>query len=222
MRCASRGTAPRRSSRAPPARRRARWRGRVEAVTSDDPAARPRPRPSGGASAPPARARRPAASSRAGSTAGRRTGRAPSTGSSGSATTSSVSSCTVASPQACGSSGQRRREREPGGDADARLDRAGDHDRQADVLGDPQAGAYAAQRLHLQYGDVGRLEVAHPVGVGGPADRLVRGDRHRRPDAGPGPGPRPRRPAARRTPVPRPPAPAPGSARPPRRPTSRR
>ncbi len=46
-----------------------------------------------------------------------------------------------------------------------------------DVLGDPQAGADAAERLHLEDRDVGRLEVADPVGVGGAPDRLVRGDR---------------------------------------------
>ena len=34
------------------------------------------------------------------------------------------------------------------------------------TLGDAQAGSHAAQRLHLQHGDVGGLEVAHPVGVG--------------------------------------------------------
>ena len=74
--------------------------------------------------------------------------------------------------------GQRRREGHAGGDADARLDGAGDHDRQADVLGDAQAGPHPAERLHLQHRDVGGLEVADPVGVLGPADRLVGGHRH--------------------------------------------
>ena len=82
---------------------------------------------------------------------------------------------------------------------DRRLQGRGDHDRQADVLGDAQAGAHAAQRLHLEHGDVGGLQVAHPVGVGGAADRLVGGDRH----VDPAPYDREvldaRRPAARRT-----------------------
>ncbi len=74
--------------------------------------------------------------------------------------------------------GQRRGQRDPGRDPDAGLQRRRDHHRQPDVLGDPQAGAHPAERLHLEHGDVGGLEVADPVGVGGPADRLVGGDRH--------------------------------------------
>ena len=81
-------------------------------------------------------------------------------------------------PAGVGQLGQRGRQGHPGRDADAGLQRAGHHDRQADVLGDPQARAHPAERLHLEHRDVGRLEVAHPVGVLGAPDRLVRGDRH--------------------------------------------
>ena len=86
-----------------------------------------------------------------------------------------------------------------------------DHDRQADVLGDPQAGPHAAERLHLEHRDVGGLEVPHAVGVLGPPDRLVGGDRDV--DAAPHDGEvlDRRRPAARRTPARRRPGPAAGS-----------
>ena len=74
------------------------------------------------------------------------------------------------------------------------------HHGQADVLGDPQAGAHPAQRLHLEHRDVGGLQVAHPVGVLRAADRLVGGDRHVDAAAHPGEVLDARAPAARRTP----------------------
>ena len=71
---------------------------------------------------------------------------------------------------------QRGRERDARGDPDRRLQRRRHDHGQPDVLGDPQAGAHATERLHLEHRHVGGLELAHPVGVGGPADRLVGGD----------------------------------------------
>ena len=68
-------------------------------VTSGDPAARPAPRPAGPPSGDPVR-RRGQAARAASSTSAGPTGSAPSTGSREELTTSSVSSCTVASPQA--------------------------------------------------------------------------------------------------------------------------
>ncbi len=118
------------------------------------------------------------AASRAGSTSGRPTGRVPSSGSKRPAYD------VVGEQLHRGQPAGVRQGRERGGqgqahrDADAGLQGAGDHHRQADVLGDPQAGPDPAERLHLEHGDVGGLQVAHPVGVLGPADRLVGGDRH--------------------------------------------
>ncbi len=146
-------------------------------VTTADPATRRRP---GGARqcSTPVRGRPPTGRAASADGSGRRTGSAPSTGSSGSSTTSPASSWTVASPQACWSSGSAAASATPAAMPDAGLQGAADHDRQADVLGDPQAGADAAQRLHLEHRDVGGVEVADPVGVLGAPDRLVGGDRH--------------------------------------------
>ena len=123
------------------------------------------------------------ASSLPASTAGRRTASAPSTGQQ--RVGHHVAGQQLHRREAAGvrQLGQRRGEGDPCRDADARLHRARDDDGQADVLGDPQAGADAAERLHLEYGDVGRLEVAHAIGVGRAADRLVGGDRHGHPTA---------------------------------------
>ena len=94
-------------------------------------------------------------------------------------------------PHAYGSSGSAAASATPGGEPDRRLQRRRDDDRQPDVLGDPQAGPHPAERLHLEHRDVGRLEVAHPVGVGRPPDRLVGGDRDVDAAGAPRPAPRP-------------------------------
>ena len=146
------------------------------ALTGVDPAAPPGPRPAGPPSARPGRAsaREPATRRRpAAAPAARRRPAAAAR-----STTSALEQLHGRQPAGVGQLGQRGRQRDPGRDPDRGLQRRRHHDRQPDVLGDPQAGAHAAERLHLEHGDVGGLEVAHPVGVGGPADRLVGGDRH--------------------------------------------
>ena len=218
----ARGRAPRRSSPARPAGRPPRWRARSDGFTSDDPAARPRPRPSGGASAPPGRGPRPPGPAASGSTAGPTHGQEPVDRQQRRGHHVVGEQLHRGQPAGVGQLRQGRRQRDPGGDADARLHGARDHDRHADVLGDPQAGPDAAERLHLEHGDVGRLEVAHPVGVGRAPDRLVGGDRDATRGGVRARGPRPRRPAARRTPARRRPARARRSGAPPPRPTSRR
>ena len=82
--------------------------------------------------------------------------------------------------------GQRRRQRHPGGDPHRGLQGARHDHRQPDLGGDLQAGPYAAERLHLEHGDVGRAPAGHQVGVVGAADRLVGRDRDVH--AGPGQG----------------------------------
>ena len=59
---------------------------------------------------------------------------------------------------------------------DRRLQRRGDHARQAVRLGDPQRGPHAAQRLHLEDDDVAGLAQVDPQRVGRPAHHLVGGD----------------------------------------------
>ena len=75
---------------------------------------------------------------------------------------------------------QGRRQGDPGGQPDRRLESRRHDCRQPDVLGDAQARPDPTERLHLQHRDVGRLELPHPVGIGRPSDRLVRGDEDRR------------------------------------------
>ena len=158
----------------------------------------------------------------AGSTVAAPTGRNPSTGSSGLGGHVGGEQLHGGEAARVRQLGQRGGQGEPGGDPDRGLERRGDDDGQPDVLGDPQAGADPAERLHLEHRHVGRLEVADPVGVLGPADRLVRGDRDVDPAAYGGEVLDRRRTAARRTPARRPPGPARRSRRPPRRPTTRR
>ena len=90
----------------------------------------------------------------------------------------------VAEPARVRQLGQRGGQRDPGRQADGGLDRAGHDDRQPDPLGDLEGGAHPAERRHLEHGDVGGVERDDPVGVLGPPDRLVRGDRHRAPGPG--------------------------------------
>ena len=194
-RCATRGRARRRSARARRAGRPARSRGQASVggvVTSDDPAARPRPRPSAAPVRRPLRRRRPPASRRR-RPAGRRTGKAPSTGAAGRRPRRRSAAARSRARRRSGSSGRAAARATPAAMPMLGLDRAGDDDRQADVLGDPQAGAHAAQRLHLEHRDVGGLEVAHPVGVGSPGGSTRRRRSARRPGGARRRGPRPRR-----------------------------
>ncbi len=161
-------------------------------------------------------------SSAAPSTSGRTTGSDPSSGSSGPDRHVVGEELDGGEPAGVGQLGEGRGEGDPGGDPDAGLQRAADHDREADVLGDPQARADPAERLHLEHRDVGRVELPDPVGVGGPPDRLVGGDRDRDPAPHLGELLDGRRTAARRTPALRPPGRAAAPPAPPRRPTSRR
>ena len=98
--------------------------------------------------------------------------------------------------------GQRRGQRDPGGDADRALQRRGDDARQAVRLGHPQRRPHAAQRLHLEDDDVARLAQVDPQRVGRAPDHLVGGDPDVDPAAQRGQLLERRRTAARRTPGP--------------------
>ena len=74
---------------------------------------------------------------------------------------------------------ERGRQRHAGGQAERGLQGGRDDHRHPDVLGDPQTGAHPTQRLDLEHRDVGGTEVAHAIGIGRSADRLVGGDRDR-------------------------------------------
>ena len=69
-------------------------------------------------------------------------------------------------------------ERDPGGDADAGVERRRHHRGQPTGLDDRERRAHPTQRRHLDHDDVGRLEVAHPQRVLGLADGLVCRDGH--------------------------------------------
>ena len=104
------------------------------------------PRTCSAQAARPVRATRPrarAAPRAARAVPGRRpprpTGSAPATGTSGCAATSPASSATVPSPHAWSSVGQGRGERDPGRDADARVERRRHHGRQPAGLDDRRA-----------------------------------------------------------------------------------
>ena len=186
--------------RSRPGGRRRRGPSSVDDVTGDHPSARPAPPPAGPPTTRPGRAERAHASTSVGHDGGPDDRQHP-------VDRHELGRGDVAGqqrprgqPAGVVERRQRGRQRDARGQPERGLQGGRDDDRHPDVLGDPQAGAHAAERLHLEHRDVGRLEVAHAVGVGGPADRLVGGDRDRRPGGVRRRGPRPTRTAARRTP----------------------
>ena len=74
--------------------------------------------------------------------------------------------------------GERGAERDARGDADRRLERRRHDDGQPHLLGEIEARAHAAERLHLEHHDVGRVRAHDGERVLGAPDRLVRGDGH--------------------------------------------
>ena len=130
----------------------------------------------------------------------------PSTAASGAATRSSGQQAGGVQPAGVGQLGQRRGQGQPGPEADRGLQRAGHHHRQPDPLGDLQAGPDAAQRLHLEHRDVGRLQRRPPDTGPRPGGSTRRPRSARRSRSGPAGGaarpvPRPCGRAARRTPA---------------------
>jgi hypothetical protein len=74
--------------------------------------------------------------------------------------------------------GQRRRGQQALSDADGRIQRAGHHDRDVELLSDLEQLAHSAQRRHLEHRDVRGPFAHHAQRILGLADALVSGDRH--------------------------------------------
>ena len=124
-------------------------------------------------------------SSAAGSMSRAATRSTPSRATSGSVARSSAEQRDGVEPAGVRQLRQRRGQRDSRPDPDRGLHGAGDDHRQLDLLGQFEAGPDAAERLHLEHGDIGGLPSARPAsGSRGAADRLVGRDRH----VGPGPG----------------------------------
>ena len=83
-----------------------------------------------------------------------------------------------AQPAGVAELGQRRRGRQPGGDPDRRIKRAGNHDRDVDLRGDAKQCRNPAQRSDFQHSDIGGASTHHGQRVVGFADAFIGCDRH--------------------------------------------